>query len=70
MIEMKKIRRGTHWSDDYDTWVAWAKDQGPMALSRKSFINNTLRLTPIKTRGWALFAQTIKNATPSPVFFA
>ena len=43
MIEMKKIRRGTHWSDDYDTWVAWAKDQGPMALSRKLFKNNNLR---------------------------
>ena len=36
----------------------------------KTFINNTLRLTPIKTRGWVLFVQTIKNATPSPVFVA
>lgn len=67
---MKKIRRGTHWSDSHDTWAEWAQTYGSMALSRKLFINNTLRLTPIKTRGWALFAQTIKNATPSPVFFA
>ena len=67
---MKKIRRETHWSDDYGTWDDWLRAQKPMALSRKLFINNNLHLTPIKTRGWVLFAQTIKNATPSPVFFA
>ena len=55
----EKIARETHWSDDYDTWADWAKTQGSMALSRKSFINNNLGLRSIETRGWAL--KTPKN---------